>query len=137
MQKIIFLILISISPFLALAGEEDKDQGTCLSAVHWRVNNKKQVSQELFDVSRPFDDRVGLIYKQIASCTGPQGNFLPECIKKKLSTADYDFLLGYYDGQSWLKTPEDSSKLAIHERIVTGYCGQFLIQNALKRLRKP
>ena len=104
----------------------DKNIGACVAVVNWREQTGKPVSKELIAVRNKYGNRVQSVIQQAGACANSQGSLSPDCLKKKLSPADFSLFDGFDDGIQGVKAPQDPKKLPNYEMLSLAYCAPLM-----------
>lgn len=104
----------------------DKNIGACVAVVNWREQNGKPVSKELIAVRNKYGSRVQSVIQQAGACANSQGGLSSDCLKKKLSPADFSLFDGFDDGIQGVKAPQDPKKLPNYEVLSLAYCAPLM-----------
>lgn len=134
MRSQVLLVLVSVlltscgkgDVATAMAKMTDQAVGSCLATIMFSVKNNFPVRKSQITFMKEVEDRYDSTKKVIfENCLDPNGNMIEECIKTKLSPADFSFTLGYVSTTNFLNGPQNPSLSNNREMANMAYCSSL------------
>jgi hypothetical protein len=126
MYKILTTTLMLIFSMNSSASEKDIAEGACYATLSSMYQKKIKIGSSVLPLLKLHSGRAANVLDQAGTCADPQGRYQQQCLKNKLSSADYDFFVGINRSLKVLNSPQDPGQLAHHDVLNAQYCAPLV-----------
>ncbi len=110
----------------------DREEGACYGILNWQLQNKKEIGNSMQPFLKANNSRYMEVSKVARNCVNSQDQFIPQCLKEKLNSRDFDYFKGVNDAIKLLSSaPQDPKLMGNDTQMFFQFCYP-LVKDSLK-----